>query len=140
MAKHKYIGTPEELWQHFIRYAEWAKANPRLKEDYVGKDAMRVMRELERPLTWVGFECYLYENDIISSLASYEANKDNSYNEYLPIIGHIKKAIETDQLEGASVGQYHNNIISRLLGLAEATNISIVQTPDWMEKDLPTKD
>lgn len=140
MGKHKYIETPEKLWEYFVSYVEWAKSNPREKEDYVGKDAVRVMRKLERPLSWVGFEVFLYENAIISHLGSYEQNKDGKYEEYLPIIAHIKKAIENDQLDGASVGQYNHNIISRLLGLAEATNVNIVSKPSWMENDLPTKD
>lgn len=121
MAKHKYIKTPEELWKYFEEYTAWCKNNPRRKEDYVGKDAHRVMRQLERPLTWVGFECYLNDCDIISSLASYEDNAGDSYVEYLPIISRIKRYIETDQFEGATVGQYNPNIIARKLGLVEKT-------------------
>lgn len=121
MAKHKYIATPDKLLKLFDEYVSWCKANPRKKEDYVGKDAMRVMRELERPLTWVGFECYLNDTGVISSLASYEANEGDAYTEYLPIISRIKRYIETDQFEGATVGQYNPNIIARKLGLVEKT-------------------
>lgn len=121
MGKPKYIETPEKLLEHFANYVKWAKDNPRKKEDYVGKDAMRVYRELERPLTWVGFECWLFENGIVSNLSSYEANADNSYDAYLPIISRIKQCIETDQFEGATVGQYNHNIIARKLGLIEKT-------------------
>lgn len=121
MAKHKYIGTPEELWKLFDEYVAWCKANPRRKEDYVGKDAMRVMRELERPLTWVGFECYLNDCGVVSSLGPYEQNEGEAYTEYLPIISRIKRYIETDQFEGATVGQYNPNIIARKLGLVEKT-------------------
>lgn len=121
MGKPKYIETPEKLLEHFMNYVKWVAANPRKKEDYVGKDAIRVMRELQRPLTWVGFECWLFDNGIISNLSSYEANADNSYDDYLPIISRIKQYIETDQFEGATVGQYNHNIIARKLGLIEKT-------------------
>jgi len=119
MGKPKYIETPEKLLEHFMNYVKWAKDNPRKKEDYVGKDAIRVYRELERPLTWVGFECWLFDNGIIAELKDYEQNKDERYTNYAPIISRIKQAIETDQFEGATVGQYNHNIIARKLGLIE---------------------
>jgi DNA-packaging protein gp3 len=139
MGIKKYIETPEKLWEHFISYVEWAKSNPRLKEDYVGKDAMRVMRELERPLTWVGFECYLNENAIISELKDYEQNREERYTEFVPIVEQIKKAIQTDQLEGGAVGMYNNSIISRLLGLADTQNINLGNKPDWLG-EIPIKE
>ena len=119
MGKPKYIETPEKLLEHFMNYVKWAKDNPRKKEDYVGKDAIRVYRELERPLTWVGFECWLFDNGIIAELKDYEQNKDERYTNHAPIISRIKQAIETDQFEGATVGQYNHNIIARKLGLIE---------------------
>lgn len=124
MSKKKYIETPEKLWGLFISYREWAKSNPRLKEDYVGKDADRVERKLERPLSWVGFECWLYENDIISELSDYEQNQGESYTAYLPIISHIKKCIQADQTEGAAVGLYQQNIIARMLGLVDKKDVT----------------
>lgn len=123
MGRNKYIETPEKLLELFNQYQEWVKNNPRLKEDYVGKDADRVMRQLERPLSWVGFESWLFKEGIISDLSDYEENKNNSYTDYLPIVRTIKKIIETDQFEGAIVGQYQQNIIARKLGLVDKKEI-----------------
>lgn len=117
--KQKYIETPEKLWELFIAYEAHVKANPKIREDFVGKDATMVERKLERPLTFVGFECYLHEQDVVSNLSSYEANADNSYVSYLPILTRIKQFIETDQFEGATVGIYNHNIIARKLGLVD---------------------
>jgi hypothetical protein len=119
MGKNKYIKTPEILAEHFKSYVEWVDSNPVLKEDYVGKDAERVDRRLKRPLSWVGFEVWLYKEGIISDLSDYEENKNGSYTEFLPIIRAIKKIIETDQFDGAVVGVYQQNIIARKLGLVE---------------------
>jgi DNA-packaging protein gp3 len=119
VGRPKLIESPQQLWLLFRKYKEWAKANPRKKEDFVGKDGNRVDRKLERPLTFVGFEAYLFERMIITDLGDYERNKDNRYAEFATIIRAIKNVIETDQFEGASVGIYQHNIIARKLGLAD---------------------
>lgn len=120
----KNIESPEELWSLFRKYKTWAKENPYQKQDYVGKDADRVTRELERPLTFVGFEVYLYERMIINDLGDYEKNKEGRYEEFAPIIRAIKKYIEQDQFEGAAVGIYQQNIIARKLGLTDKSELS----------------
>lgn len=121
MAKHKYIKTPEELWNHFEAYMVDAKSRPFVQKDWVGKDGDQVEREKERPLSFVGFEVYLYKQGIINDLGDYESNKDKRYQEYATILTRVKKFIEADQFEGASVGVYQQNIIARKLGLVEKT-------------------
>lgn len=119
VGRPKNIESPEDLWKLFRLYKAQAKANPYLKQDFVGKDAYEVQRRLERPLTWVGFEVYLFERMIITDLGDYERNKDGRYAEFTTIIRAIKNVIEADQFEGASVGVYQHNIIARKLGLAD---------------------
>jgi hypothetical protein len=123
VAKHKYIETPDKLLQLFYEYVKDTKLKPFLVHDFVGKDAEEVWKEKQRPLSWVGFECYLFEQDIISDLSSYEQNRDNSYVEYLPIINVCKKFIERDQFEGATAGVFNPNIIARKLGLADKQEV-----------------
>lgn len=115
----KLIQSPEHLLQLFKDYQQFCKDNPIIKEDYVGKDAIRVWRELERPLTFVGFECYLSDMEIIQDLGDYESNRDGRYEEFTTIISRIKKYIKSDQFSGAVVGIYKENIIARALGLAD---------------------
>lgn len=119
MAKHKYIESPEKLLELFKEYQQYQKDNPIYKQDFVGKDANEVQRQLERPLSWVGFESYLFNMEIIGDLGDYESNKDGRYEEYATIISRIKRFIQTDQFEGATVGIYKENIISRMLGLVD---------------------
>lgn len=123
--KKKYIETPERLLELFQEYVIDAKSKPYLKHDFVGKDADEVRRELERPLTWVGFECYLFEQGIIGDLSSYEQNRDNSYTAYLPIIRVCKQFILRDQFEGSSAGIYNSNIMARHLGLADKQEVKV---------------
>lgn len=118
----KNIESPEQLLMLFKEYQDYTKANPKHKHDFVGKDANEVYRELEVPLTWWGFECFLYDREIINDLGDYEKNKDGRYTEYAPIISRIKTYIRTDQYNGGATGIYQHNIIARTLGLVEATN------------------
>lgn len=124
MGKHKYIETPDKLWELFQEYKKWVKNNPIHVQDYVGKDAEMVYREKERPLTIDGFECYLFDKGIIGDLSHYFANTDNRYSDYLTICSRIKKAVRTDQIEGGMAGIYNPSITQRLNNLAENTNIN----------------
>ena len=119
--KKKYIESPEKLWELFIQYIQWAKNNPYLIKDWVGGMGKQVRREKERPLSFIGFESWLFNNGIISQLGDYESNKDGNYEAYSTIITRIKKNIESDQFEGAASGIYHHNIIARKLGLIDKT-------------------
>ena len=122
MAKHKYIETPEKMWELFEAYKKDVKNNPRHVYDYVGRDGEQVMKPLERPLTMEGFELYVADIDRMpNDLSYYFANTDNKYAEYSAICSRIKKAIRRDQIEGGMVGQYNASITQRLNGLAEKT-------------------
>lgn len=119
VGRPKKIENPAQLWKLFRQYKTWAKANPFLKQDFVGKDGDEKTRKLERPLSWVGFEVYLYERMVINDLGDYERNKEDRYAEFTTIVRAIKAYIEQDQFEGAAVGVYKEGIIARKLGLAD---------------------
>lgn len=129
MGKRKYIETPEILWEHFENYKKWVKNNPIKVQDYVGKDAEMVYREKERPLTIDGFECWCYDNDIISDLSQYFANTEQRYTDYQTICSRIRKAVRTDQIEGGMSGIYNPSITQRLNNLVERseTNVKMEQ-------------
>ena len=119
MAKHKYIETPEILWEHFEAYKEDIKSRPFMVKDWVGKDGDQVYREKERPLTIEGFEMYCFENKIINDLSNYFANSNNKYSEFSTICSRIKQSIRQDQIEGGMAGMYNPSITQRLNGLTE---------------------
>ncbi len=123
--KKKYIESPQKMWELFEQYAIWAKKNPYKVKDWVGGMGKAVTRHKERPLSFVGFEAWLFKNGVISDLGHYERNTDGSYESYLPIITHIKKIIEADQFDGASAGIYQQNIIARKLGLTEKSTVEL---------------
>lgn len=123
MGKRKYIETPEKMWEYFETYKNWVKSNPIQVQDYVGKDAEMVYRTKERPLTIDGFECWCYDNEIISDLSQYFANTEQRYSDYQTICSRIRKAVRTDQIEGGMAGIYNPSITQRLNGLTEKQEI-----------------
>ena len=125
MGKPKYIETPERLKEYFLAYQKDTKSKPFIIKDWVGKDALDVYREKERPLTIEGFECWLADNDIIEDLGDYLKNKDNRYTNYAPICSYIKKHTRKDQIEGGMAGMYNPSITQRLNGLVEKTQTEV---------------
>ena len=125
IGKPKYIETPDKLWEYFELYKEDTKKRPFLVKDWVGKDAVDVYREKERPLTIEGFECWLADKDIIDNLSNYFANSDNRYSDYSTICSRVKKAVRQDQIEGGMAGMYNPSITQRLNGLVEKTQTEV---------------
>lgn len=140
MGKKKYIETPEKMWELFEAYRKEVKSNPRKKHVFVGKDGVSDYELLERPLTLEGFECYCYDNEIISDLSQYFANTEGRYTDYQTICSRIRKTIKDDQIQGGMVGQYNPSITQRLNGLTDKsevkTDVNIQTLPDWLTKKI----
>jgi len=117
MAKHKYIETPEAMWQLFEAYKKETKANRRRVPKATPKGIL--YEEHEPPLTMVGFSSYVADQEITSNLHDYFANTRDSYSEYSSICSRIVDAIKRDQIEGGMVGQYNASITQRLNNLTE---------------------
>ena len=127
--KKKYIETPEKLWELFCDYVEKERNSPMYRRDYVGTDGEEKDTPLMVPITFEGFECYLWDLEIISHLSDYSANKDGKYEAYSTIITRIKQHCFVQNFKGASVGLFNANIISKKLGLIEKqeTKVSVEQ-------------
>jgi len=125
MGKHKYIETPEKMWEYFIAYKEQVKSNPILKHDFVGGAGKEIQRKLEKPLTMEGFNNYLFMNGICDNAKHYFANSDNKYDDYLTICSHIREIIRQDQIEGGMSGIYNPSITQRLNNLVDKQETSI---------------
>lgn len=121
------IDSPETLWKHFKAYKEWAEVNPRVIEDYVGKDAIRVMREKPRALTMEDFEEFVAElPNMPVELSQYFANRDGRYEAFVPICSRIRRAIRADQISGGMAGIYNPSITQRLNGLVDKSEQKVI--------------
>jgi len=127
MGNKKLIETPEKMWQLFAAYKKHVKDNPVIVKDWVGKDSDEVYREKEKPLTMVGFECFVCDNTDISypDLTDYFENKDNRYTDYIPISSRIKAEIKNDQINGGMTMIYSQNLTARLNGLIDKKETEI---------------
>lgn len=131
MGKPKYIETPEKMWELFLAYKKEVKSNPVIIKDWVGKDAEEVHREREKPLTMVGFECFVLDHTEITypDLTHYFENKDNRYSDFVPISSRIKSEIKNDQVTGGMTMIYSQNLTARLNNLVEKTEDVTPQQP-----------
>lgn len=119
----KKIETPERMWELFTMYKEWVNNNPILIEDYVGKDADRVMRQKPRPLTMTGFECFIMDNTEVTypDLSHYFSANNEAYKDYFAIVSRIRGEIQTNQISGGMAGIFNQSLTARLNGLTEKT-------------------
>lgn len=127
--KPKKIETPEMMYQLFEEYKKEVKSNPFQVMDYVGKDAMLVYREKEKPLTMEGFNIYVFKKGIAHNLKHYFANTNNKYRKYLTICSHIREEIRQDQIAGGMSGIYNPSITQRLNNLVEKQQIEHIEQP-----------
>jgi len=129
MAKPHKIQTPEQLYEIFNAYKNEVKSNPFIVEDYVGKDAEKVERKKEKPLTIEGLNVYCFKNGIIHGLDDYFGNKNNRYKKYSGICRAIKQEIRQDQIEGGMAGMYNPSITQRLNNLVDKQQIEHIEQP-----------
>lgn len=124
MAKHKYVETPEILYELFEKYKIGVLENPR-HQYQLSKTGETIPVPLRVPLTMEGFENYCEEN--IGCVHQYFGNQDKAYGEYLAICSRIKRLIRQDQIEGGMTGQYNPSITQRINGLAEKTENKTIE-------------
>ena len=133
MGKHKYIETPEKLWDLFCEYVNHEKENPMYKVEYVGRDGETVNTPLQVPITFEGFEVFLADKGVIADLSHYSANTDGAYNDYRTIITRIRNNCFVQNFKGAAVGLFNANLVAKKIGLiskVEQTNIEQPLFPD----------
>jgi hypothetical protein len=139
--RHKNIENPELMWEYFINYKKLVKETPIIIKDWVGKDADQVYREKEKPLTMVGFQNYLDDQNIITDVTDYFENKDNRYTDFVRICSRIKRNIQEDQISGGMVGIYNPSITQRLNGLTDNVDLTtkgkeIQSTPTTIQVEI----
>lgn len=125
MGLHKKIETPEIMYKLFQEYKEWVNKNPILTEDYVGKDAERVLRQKNRPYTYEGFCNYLEDNSIIQDPIHYFMNYQNRYVDFVSVCSRIRREIRANQIEGGMAGIYNPSITQRLNGLNDSVDHNV---------------
>ena len=123
--RKKAIKTPEILWDLFTQYVKKTKANPVLKQVFVGKDGIKEYEEREAPLSMVGFECFIADNvECINfpDIAKYIESKD-SYKDFYSISSRIRAIIKDDHTKGAMTMIYSQSVTARLNGWKDSQEV-----------------
>lgn len=119
------FSSPTILWEACCEYFEATDARKWKSVEFNGKDAVRCEVPKETPYTWTGL--YVFLDIDHKTWVAYENRED-----FIPICTRVRNIIYTQKLEGAAVGAFNANIISRDLGLKERTesDLSIKELPE----------
>jgi hypothetical protein len=118
------IETPERLLELFEEYIEYAKANPMHRVHYNDKKDKQVDVPLHVPITFLGFELYLYKTYKFPSLSNYE---DGTVDGFKPTIRYIRDYCFENNFAGAAVGLFNARLISTRLGLIAKQQVVTVE-------------
>jgi len=112
--RDKIFETEESLWEACAEYFELTDSRKWIKTEFNGKDAIECHVPTETPYTWTGL--YLYLDIDHKTWCLYE-NRE----EFIPITTRVRNIIYTQKFEGAAVGAFNAQIISRDLGLKDTS-------------------
>ena len=134
--KERKFPTSEALWEAACEYFEWCDSNPWRIEKTKKKGRSKEVETTptQRPYTISGLCMFLGCGEKFLYQLAQSVNKQSESNstdtfthtndeDYSYIITRIKQIIETNQLEGAMVGAYNANIVSRINGLTDKMDI-----------------
>lgn len=144
MGKKKYIETPKLLMDYFYQYCDFVHKTPLFENVFHQRSGEVMQVPRQRPLTWIGFENWLYNQKIICDLSKYEQNDREAYTNYLPTIARIKDMIYQNKFDGAAVNLFNPSFIGKDIGLIEKTDVKteidvkgfkILGDGEWQKND-----
>nr|DAN89881.1 MAG TPA: Terminase small subunit [Caudoviricetes sp.] len=119
--RDKLFATPELLWEAACEYFQWCDDNPWavIKTKKKGNKKETESTPTQRPYTLRGLMVYCDASE-----AFWRKFKKSNHEGFLSVIERIESIIETQQLEGATVGAFNPNIIARQLGLVDKSEVN----------------
>ena len=119
--RSKRFASPEQLWEVACEYFAYCDRTPwkAIKNKTKGDIKEKEESHTQSPYSLTGLMAFL---DVSSSywLKFIEgANED-----FFPVITRIENIIRTQQLEGAIVGAFNPNIVSRIIGLSDKQKVT----------------
>ena len=116
----KLFATPELLWEAACEYFAYCDKNPWkvVKDKTKGKNKEKEESPTQCPYTLTGLMAYL---DVSKSF--WNDFKKGGHEDFSVVITRIENIIESQQLEGAIVGAFNPNIVSRIIGLSDKQKV-----------------
>lgn len=130
--RDKLFESSELLWEESVKYFEATDKRKWIRKEFNGKDAVECEIPTETPYTWSGLCLFL--NCGRNYFTQFE--KENKDEGFSCIITRIREIIYTQKFEGAAVGAFNANIISRDLGLVDKQENKVhVEQPLFPDKE-----
>lgn len=119
------FSSPTILWEACVEYFEATDQRKWTRIEFNGKDATKCEVPTATPYTWTGL--YLFLDISHTTWQDYEKRDD-----FVAICTRVRHIIYTQKFEGAAVGAFNANIISRDLGLKDSTqtDLNIQEIPE----------
>ena len=115
--------TPDALWDEAVKYFDWISNKVWNKKEAIKSGEMAgslIDIPTQTPMSIESFCLFADIDD--QTFRNYE--KGEGYEDFFAITTRIRKIIESNQFEGATVGAYNPNIIARKLGLSDKQEIA----------------
>lgn len=129
--RDKIFATPEIMKEAADEYFEHQSKQQWVKTDFRGKESQMVQIPTSSPFTLTGLCLFLGVNTKYFTEFEKDCTKDFS-----EVIMYIREVIYTQKFEGAAVGAYNANIISRDLGLVDKKDITEKTVVDLTDEQL----
>ena len=117
--RDKIFATPEIMWEAACEYFKWSDESPLYSVEW--KDGSKRQIPYKRPYTLMGL-C-IFWGVSTGFLRSFKADPTRITPDFRTVIETIENIVYTQKFDGASVGQFNANIISRDLGLADKKEV-----------------
>lgn len=146
LGRKRKFSTADEFLEQFLEYLSWSENNPILSkraskredimeqttdEERKGKKGQVYMESISkrRPLSMYGLCIFLgvsrkWFEMTITNLDEKEDNRTEEEEELFTILTQARDFIEMQQFDGACVGEFNANIITRMLGLQDKKDIT----------------
>lgn len=127
------FGDPAVLWEEALLYFDWCERNPLYKTELVKYQGSADMVEvpLLHPFSMREFTCYLgvsgsYFRSAKGNLREKIEKKTATAieAELLATIERIEHCVFNQQVNGALVGLFNANLVARLNGISDNTNVT----------------
>lgn len=123
--------TPTELWRAATDYFAWADDNPIDVSEKVASGTKKGLKGTEKksnnekttnrtPYSLYSFQAHAG----ISNWTEFKKTEQYQTPKFLTVIRAIENVIAGKQIDGAIAGVYQHNIVARLNGLAEKSDIT----------------
>ena len=130
--RDKLFETPELLWQAAQEYFDSCDSNPWVKTETTVSEKGTYSKEIptQRPYTRAGM--YLYFDCSENWMREF---KKTCTFDFLRVIERIENIIDNQQIDGAMVGVFKENLVARLQGVAENNNNNNINQEKPLTKD-----